>query len=278
AGLLCCGVTFLMIRNEGQLATESAEPARAETPGPAEKPARERKSPLRIAVAVVREAALWRLIVLIALILGARAVFAYLYLLMPKYWLRTIGENAAMGTLQAINPILIVVGIILFIPLVNRFRLFSMLVYGAMVSALSLLFLAIPYRWASADIAQAHYLMSIACMVVLSVGEIIWSPKLYEYTAAIAPQGQEGTYLGLSLLPWYLAKGVASWFSGHLLVRWCPDGIGTRLAAGEVGYWGSPAAMWLILSLIGLVGCFGALLLRGWLTQGLKEKPAAAPG
>lgn len=278
AGLLCSAITWLTIRNEQQLdlaGTAPAEPGPAARVGPAGGLA-ERRNPLQIALAVVREPTLWRLVVLIGLILGARAVFAYLYLLMPKYWLRTIGEDAAMGTLQAINPILIVIGIVLFIPLVGRFRLFSMLVYGAMISAVSLLFLAVPWSWVSADIVRAHYLMSILCMIAMSVGEVVWSPKLYEYTAAIAPEGQEGTYLGISMVPWFLAKTLVSVISGHLLVRWCPEGIGARMAAGEVGYWSSPAAMWLLLSLLGLVGCFGAVALRGWLTRGLKEGKGAA--
>ena len=275
-GLACSAIAWLTIHSEQQLdlrgtAPAGPEDAAAVAPAPAE-----RRNPLQIALAVIREPTLWRLVVLIGLILGARAVFAYLYLLMPKYWLRTIGENASIGTLQAINPILIVIGIILFIPLVGRFRLYSMLVYGAMISAVSLLLLAIPWTWVSADIARAHYVMSILSMIALSVGEVVWSPKLYEYTAAIAPEGQEGTYLGISMVPWFLAKGLVSVISGHLLVRWCPEGIGPRMAAGQVAYWNSPAAMWLILSLIGLVGCFGAVALRGWLTRGLKEQKAAA--
>ncbi len=67
---------------------------------------------------------------------------------------------------------------------------------------------------------------------------------------------------------------MVSVISGHLLVRWCPEGIGPRLAAGQVSYWDSPAAMWLLLSVIGLVGCFGAVALPGWLPEGLKEAPA----
>lgn len=277
-GLVCSGIAWLTIHSEQQLGAGGGAPTQPEdaAPAAARAPGAERRNPLQIALAVVRQPALWRLVVLIGLILGARAVFAYLYLLMPKYWLRTIGEDAAMGTLQAINPILIVFGIILFIPLVGRFRLFSMLVYGAMISAVSLLLLAVPWTWVSADIARAHYLMSILCMIALSVGEVVWSPKLYEYTAAIAPEGQEGTYLGISMVPWFLAKTVVSLISGHLLVRWCPEGIGPRMAAGQVGYWDSPAAMWLILSLVGLVGCFGAVALRGWLTRGLKEEKAGA--
>lgn len=263
--VLCCGVTFLMIRNEAQMVGPGETPATG--------PARDapRKKPWEIAMAVVREPALWKLLALIAMLLGVRAIFAYLYLLFPKYWLRTIGEDAAMGTLQAINPILIVVGIVLFIPFVNRFRLFSMLVYGSMISGVSLLVLVMPWQWFSSDIARAHYLMAIVAMIILSIGEVVWSPKLYEYTGAIAPEGQEGTYLGLSMVPWFLAKTMVSVVSGHLLVRWCPEGIGERMVAGGLPFWESPAAMWLVLSVYALGGCFLALLLRGWFTRGLKQ-------
>lgn len=269
----CCVVTFLMVRREDQLVGPDEREANPTPASPAP-----RKNPIEIAQAVMQEPALWRLLALIAFMLGVRAIFAYLYLLFPKYWLRTIGEDANIGSLQAINPILIVVGIILFIPLVNRFRLFSMLVYGSMVSAASLVVLALPWQWFSADIARAHYLMSFVCMIVLSVGEVIWSPKLYEYTAAIAPEGQEGTYLGLSMVPWFLAKTVVSALSGHLLLRWCPEGIGERMVAGDLPYWQSPAAMWLVLAAYAIGGCLLALLLRPWFTRGLKERTPTAPG
>jgi hypothetical protein len=267
AALVCLGVIWFLVRREEQLAAPSAPGAEGGTtaaPVP-------RKRPWQIAAEVVREAALWRLLVLIALLLGVRAIFSYLYLLMPKYWLRTIGPEAAIGTLQAINPILIVAGIILFLPFVNRFRLYSMLVYGSMISAVSLVVLALPWSWFSADMARAHYAMSILSMIVLSVGEVVWSPKLYEYTAAVAPPGQEGTYLGLSMVPWFLAKTVVSLLSGHLLVRWCPEGIGPGLAGGKVAFWDSPAAMWLVLALYALGGCLIAVLLRRWMTRGLPD-------
>ncbi|MDY0062864.1 MAG: hypothetical protein RBU45_23850 [Myxococcota bacterium] len=41
----------------------------------------------------------------------------------------------------------------------------------------------------------------VLCVLVYSVGEACCSPRLYEYPAAIAPRGQEGSYLALSLLP-----------------------------------------------------------------------------
>lgn len=276
---LCLVVGVTMIRREDQLVGPD-EPPEAKK----EAAKVERKPPLQAIREVVREPTLWRLLVLIALILGVRAVYAYLYLLMPKYWLRTIGPDAAIGTLNAINPIGIVIGLILFIPIANKFNVFSMLIYGAMVSAFSLFPMALPWQWYSADIAQAHYVMALVCMVIVTIGEVAWSPKLYEYTAAIAPKGQEGVYLGLSLIPWFLAKTLVSAFSGHMLEYWSPEKVSVQgvsvplqqaMIQDQVPYWHGPGAMWLVLGVYALAGCVIAVLIRGWLTRGAHWKVEA---
>jgi MFS family permease len=273
---LCLVVAWTLIKREEQLVSPD-EPAATKT----EEAKVEHKPPLQVIREVIREPTLWRLLVLIALILGVRAVYAYLYLLMPKYWLRTIGPDAAIGTLNAINPIGIVIGLILFIPITNKFNVFKMLIYGAMISAFSLFPLALPWQLYSHDIARAHYLMALFCMIIVTIGEVAWSPKLYEYTAAIAPKGQEGTYLGLSLIPWFLAKTLTSAFSGHMLEYWSPEKVmvnGTAvplqeaMVKGQLSYWHTPAAMWLVLGLYALAGCVIALFLRGWLTRGAQWK------
>ncbi len=275
---LCLVFGEWLIRNESQLRGADEGPETA-----ADKPVH--KSPLAIMKDVVHEPALARLLVLIALILGVRAVYTYLYLLMPKYWERTIGPNAAIGVLSMINPVGIVIGLILFIPLANKFKVFNMLVFGAMISSLSLFPMALPWRSYGLDIGQAHYLMAVLCMVLLTVGEVLWSPKLYEYTAAIAPKGQEGTYLGLSMIPWFLAKTLVSWFSGNMLEHWSPETVKVGTTAmplqqamieGRLGYWHTPAAMWFWLGLYALVGCAIAGFLRNWLTRGARFTGAPA--
>jgi hypothetical protein len=273
---LCLIAGAMIVKREEQLVSPGQEPEVQN-----EEMKVRSKPPLQALREVVREPALWRLLVLIALILGVRAVYAYLYLLMPKYWLRTIGPDAAIGTINTINPIGIVIGLILFIPITNRFNVFKMLIYGAMFSAFALFPLALPWDLYSQDIARAHYLMAIFCMVIVTIGEVAWSPKLYEYTAAIAPKGQEGIYLGLSLIPWFVAKTLVSAFSGHLLEYWCPEKVSVNgammplqqaLLQHQLPYWRTPAAMWLVLGLYALVGCIIALFLRGWLTRGTEWK------
>jgi hypothetical protein len=273
---LCLVASLTMIRSEEQLAGPDEPPEASKVEGQAE-----HKRPWQILPEVIREPTFWRLLVLVALILGVRAVYAYVYLLMPKYWERTIGPGADIGLLSAINPIGIVIGLILFIPLTNKFKVFNMLIYGAMFSAFSLFPMALPWRLFSGNIVTAHYVMSVLCMIIITIGEVVWSPKLYEYTAAIAPKGQEGTYLGLSLLPWFLAKTVTSALSGHMLAYWCPEKVQVNghavplqqaMIDGQVPYWQSPAAMWLVLGLYAFVGCVIGVIIRRWLTQGAHWK------
>jgi hypothetical protein len=256
AAVVCGILTFLMIRREEQLYSPDEEPI-----GEA---GAERKRPWQIAWAVLSEAALWRFLVLCGLLVGVRAVFVYLHLLWPKYWLRVIGPDAAIGTLQAVNPILVIVGLALLIPILHRYSVYKMLVYGAIISALSLFALAIP------SVGQTTYLISLVSLVLLTVGEVIWSPRLQEYTAAIAPEGQEGSYFGLSMVPYFVAKTTVSLLSGHMLTRWVPLDIGDRLREGSVAFWDSPSALWIILGTFALGGPLIALLLKGWFTKGAK--------
>ncbi len=264
AAVICMLFTLLWVRREGQLY------------GPGEAPEEEpeetapRKSPWAIAKRVLSERVFWRFVVLVTLLLGVRAVFLYMHLLMPKYWLRVIGPDAAIGALEAVNPVLVIIGLVMLIPILHRFNVYKMLVYGSMISALSLFVMALPMT------GNPVYWTSIAALGVLTIGEVIWSPRLTEYTAAIAPEGQEGTYLGLSMVPYFLAKTVVSLLSGHMLVKWVPEYpegepiLRDRLASGEVSFWEGPSMMWVILGAVAFVGPVVALAMKGWFTKGAK--------
>jgi POT family proton-dependent oligopeptide transporter len=173
---------------------------------------------------------------------------------------------------------------VLTIPIVGRFNVFKMLVFGAVISSLSLLVLILPWGWFvtdpgflwgwfAGDMGTAYFRMSILMLIVLSIGEILWSPKLSEYCAAIAPKGMEGSYLGMSMLPWFVAKTTVGLLSGHMLLEWCPEGIGERIASGELSFWETPEAMWFVLFLWAIAGPAAAWLFRGWLTRGADLDP-----
>jgi POT family proton-dependent oligopeptide transporter len=296
SAVVCLIVIALFIRREDQLigsdeesGSGGAEPSDATDPlaGDAEPAMKKadvkRLGPWANTKAVLSEPVFWRFTCLITLLLGVRAVFLYMHLLMPKYWERVIGPDAAIGTLEALNPFLVIIGLVLLIPVLHRFSVYKMLVYGAMISAVSLFIMAIPlfgdFSFTAPGFGELvwnyTYLFSIIALVVLTVGEVIWSPRLTEYTAAIAPPGQEGTYLGLSMVPYFAAKTIVSLASGFMLARWVteppeddPLFLRRQLEAGEISFWDGPGGMWMVLAFFALVGPLFALLLRGWFTKG----------
>ena len=91
-----------------------------------------------------------------------------------------------------------------------------------------------------------YYVMIFLFITLLSVGESIYSPRLYEYAAVIAPKGQEGSYMSLSYLPFFLAKLLVAGFSGVLLAGFCPES-GPRQSA----------VLWLIIALTTLIAPAG---------------------
>src|SRR5439155_21221358 len=59
-----------------------------------------------------------------------------------------------------------------------------------------------------------YYVMSALYLIVFSIGECFYSPRVYEYAAAIAPKGQEASYGALAYLPFLVGKlliGTAGW-------------------------------------------------------------------
>ena len=96
-----------------------------------------------------------------------------------------------------------------------------------------------------------YYVMIFLFIALLSVGESIYSPRLYEYAAAIAPKGQEASYMSLSYLPFFLAKLPVAMFSGVLLAAFCPE-TGPR----------DSAALWLVIALVTTIAPVGLLVLR----------------
>jgi hypothetical protein len=99
-----------------------------------------------------------------------------------------------------------------------------------------------------------YYVMIVLFVVVLSIGEAFYSPRVYEYAAAIAPPGQEASYGALSYIPFLLAKLLIGTFSGVLLARYCPP-VGPR----------DSGMMWLFVALTACVCPLGLIVFRRYI-------------
>ncbi|MGZ3422116.1 MAG: MFS transporter [Polyangiales bacterium] len=202
---------------------------------------------------VLKDRVFWRFIVLLLLLALVRMMFQHMHFTWPKYVLRMQGEGFPVGTVWSFNSLLILFLAPLGTALTRKRPAFQVLLFGAFISALSPFVLCLgssmPYQ--------------IGMILVLTVGEALWSPRLYEYNVSIAPRGREATYVSLASLPYFLAKFLVGPTSGYLLEAYCPAN-GVRHAA----------ILWAIIGFSTMIGPIGIFLLRGWI--GKNETRAAA--
>ena len=212
----------------------------------------------------------YRFLIFMTLVVGVRMIFFHLTYTFPKFAIRELGDGAPFARLTGmLNSLLIVVLVPICGVLTQKVTAYRMVTVGSCISALSVFFMALPPAWFAplADgwlgnaIARSWlgvqgpvnplYVSIFLFAVFLSIGEALWSPRLYEYSAAIAPRGQEASYMALSLLPYFIAKLFVGGSSGPLLSHYCPA-EGPR----------NSGMIWLIVGGIAMITPLGAVLFR----------------
>jgi MFS family permease len=224
---------------------------------------------VRIFAGLWRQPGFYKFLAFLSLAALLRLVISHMYYTYPKFGIRELGPGAPVGRLWALNPFTIIILVPLVGALSQKISAYRMVVAGSIVAASSVFIMAIPphffqaladgplgdliaHRWLGVEGAVNPYYVSIFLYVLaFSLGEALYSPRLYEYAAAIAPKGQEASYMALSYLPFFLAKLFVGMFSGVLLARYCPAS-GPRHSA----------TLWLIIALITVLAPIGLISLR----------------
>lgn len=213
--------------------------------------------------------AFFRFLAFLSLVVAVRLVLLHMYYTYPKFGIRELGEGAPIGRLWSLNSIVVIILVPFVGALTQKVSAYRMVFLGTSIAAGSVFLMAVPPAWFQplADGLPGHliarswlgvrgsvnpyYVMIFLYVCAYSVGEVFWTPRLYEYTAAIAPKGQEGSYMSLSYLPFFVAKLFAGTLSGLLLSRYCPA-VGPRHSQ----------TIWLIIGLMALITPVGLVVFR----------------
>lgn len=171
-----------------------------------------RGSPWAILKETCESRRFWRFLVVCLITLNVRMIFRHLDATFPKYMLREFGDKVPKGTIYSINPALIIILVPLVTAATSGVKHLLMIHHGSYISAASVFFMAV----------STSIPFSVIFVVVLSIGEAVWSPRLYDYTMSVAKEGREGTYGALSSAPLFLAKLPVGFMSGYLLEKFCP--------------------------------------------------------
>ena len=227
------------------------------------------KETVRLFRELFQQSGFYRLLAFLLLIAFLKMVLMQMYYVFPDFGIRELGEGAPVGKLWAINAMIVITVLPFIGAFTQRFPAYGMVTFGGIIVAASVFIMALPPAWFQplADGAfgqwlghsylglrgavHPYYVMIAIYVVLLSIGEAFYSPRVYEYAAAIAPKGQEASYGALSYIPFLLAKLLIGTFSGVLLTNYCPA-VGERHSE----------TMWLFIALFATVAPVGLIALR----------------
>ncbi|MBN2361634.1 MAG: MFS transporter [Deltaproteobacteria bacterium] len=190
-------------------------------------------------------------------LIPVQTLFTYNWLVLPEYisrayegWIGRYFEIASNA-----NPILIFIFTPMIAALTVKAKVYRMMIVGTAVMAAPAFLLAIgPYPW-----TLGLYIL------LMTIGEAMWSPRFLQYAAEIAPEGRTGEYMGVAQLPWFLTKVlVPLLYSGYMMDHYCPaEGIkDTR-------------SMWLIFGAIAIVTPILLVVAKSWVGSSLEKKGSA---
>ncbi len=138
---------------------------------------------------------------------GYWIVFWQQYLILPTYVHNYVDASANTEYILITDPLIVITCTIAVNALTRRIPAFRAVILGTVLTAVGWLAIVVWHsKWGA-----------VAALVVVALGEIIQSPRYYEYISRLAPAGQQGTYMGFAFLPIGIGSLVGGWMSGKLL-------------------------------------------------------------
>jgi len=208
------------------------------------------------------------------LIVIAMFWFSYiqLYNLVPLF-LRYIDPNAPVELYQLANPVMIVCFQMLITKMVKKWTPVKSIILGATVVAVGMFLNVLP-PLLLADPAHKISLLGLAIpaaglflivsIASMATGEMMASPRIYEYLGAIAPKGEEGLYLGYANLPIAVASIIGGPIGGSMFEKYISTPQKNGLPVNTV-------PMWLIITGIGLASMIGLAIYDRFMGKATKK-------
>ncbi|KAK9839721.1 hypothetical protein WJX84_010963 [Apatococcus fuscideae] len=176
---------------------------------------------------------------------------------MPKTLVRTYGCDAPVGRIYSINPAMIILLVPIAGVLLSGFEHFDVIHWGGYLSGLA------PF-WIVFFRPEWAYILFV---IFMSLGEMIWSPRWYDYSMSVAPEGREGIFGSAASAPLFLAKLPTGALSGFLLGKYCADNhkCEAHPTSPPVDIPCHASTIWLIIGLLTLSSPFCILLTQRWI-------------
>lgn len=201
-------------------------------------------------------------------------IYSQVYNVLPLYLKKVVETDPAVDLITMANPITIVLFQLLITHLFGRMKPIRSIIVGIVIIGLSMLINLVPVFLAgglrSMPIAGFIPLGSMFLVLTVSLiafGELFTSARTYEYIGALAPNGQEGLFLGYANLPMAIGSLIGG-PAGAAIFNELMCKNATMLDSGLLEldpFWN--AAGWVLLAVIGLLSAVSMAIYNRWIEK-----------
>lgn len=197
-----------------------------------------------------------RFLFFIFILIPVQTLFAHNWLTLPQYCNRAFTGLVSDNYEFFVNfsPLLIFILTPAVTAITTKRNTYNMMIAGTFVMGAPTFLLAL----------GPNIYTLFAFLILMTVGEAMWSARFLQWVAEIAPKGMTGIYMGIGQFPWFLTKVITSLYSGWFLMNYCPAGVPPSQMHTET--------MWFIYGLIAIMTPIGLLMARKWMMMGFKTR------
>ncbi len=187
----------------------------------------------------------FRFMLFLVIFSGFWIMFWQEFVSLPLFIRDAVNKDADIELLLAVDPLVVV---LLQIPISYAMRnvpAFRAMMLGMLVTSLAWVLLAagnlgwqINGTFPLVGKVTGLPVVAAIALAVVAMGELIQSPRFYEYVSRLAPPGQQGVFMGFSFLPIAIGSATAGVIGGRLVESF--------------GKSGAPHQMWWVITGIGL--------------------------
>jgi proton-dependent oligopeptide transporter, POT family len=236
-------------------------------------PAKPRRSVGRILLDMVLVLRNPRFTLFLLVMTGFYFIYNQVYNVLPLYVKKVVETNPAMDLYTAANPFVIVCFQLIISRTFGKLRPIRSMVVGTVIIAVAMLVNVAPIYAAGGPRALAANWLPIASIFIIltvaliALGELFTSPRMYEYIGSLAPEGQEGLFLGYANLPLALGALFGGPVGAYIFNEIMSKGATTKANGLLELVPANNAYGWMILMGIGLVSATSLWLFNRWLER-----------
>lgn len=197
------------------------------------------------------------------------AIYVQIYNLIPLF-LRFIDKNAPVELYTLINPLMIVCFQMLITKISKNLNALNSITIGIAITIFGVALNIIPsifklkireeFFGSGLPIGGFIILVSIASM---AVGEMLTSPRIYQYIGSISPEGKEGLFLGYANLPLAFGTMIGAPLGGLLFKIFVENPYKNNLEP-------KISTLWSIVTFLGILSLSGILIYDSLLKKKIK--------